>query len=195
MGGRGPPGVEGMKNAVLVLAFLLPLAACEKLPQAEAPSKEDSANLSFHGFKVRASHEGQMLWEAEAAYAKVYQQSHRAEAQQVTLTYFQNGRRVSQAWADRADMDLSDYDVKARGHVKVKGSNGVLLLTEQLDWDNTLQMATSPVKVRVERKGTVLTGWGMRADRALQDVRILREVEAEAQSVDELRQTGADFKK
>jgi LPS export ABC transporter protein LptC len=187
--------MKSAKPLFAAAALALLLGACEKMPMAaKAGKEEDTANLSFRGFKVRASHEGQMVWEAEALRAKVYQHSHRAEAEQVTMTYFQNGRRVSQAQADRADMDLKDYGVKARGHVRVKGSNGVLLLTEQLDWDNTLQMATSQGKVRVERKGTVLTGWGMRADRALQDVRILRDVQAEAQSVEELRKTGQDLK-
>jgi LPS export ABC transporter protein LptC len=183
------------RSYIAVAALALLVGACEKMPvAAKAGAEEDSANLSFRGFKVRASHEGQMVWEAEAEHAKVFQQAHRAEAEQVTMTYFQNGRRVSQAQADRADMDLRDYGVKARGNVRVKGDNGVLLLTQQLDWDNVHQLATSNAKVRVERKGTVLTGWGMRADRALQDVRILRDVQAEAQSVDDLRKTGQGLK-
>lgn len=179
-----------------VLALSLSLGACEKMPVAAAKGAagEEAANLSFRGFKVRASHEGQLVWEAEAVRAKVFQQANRAEAEQVLLTYFQNGRQVSQAWADRADMDLKDYGVKARGNVKVKGSNGVLLTTSQLDWDNVHQLATSNAKVRVQRKGSVLTGWGMRADRGLQDVRILRDVQAEAASVNELRQAGEGLK-
>jgi LPS export ABC transporter protein LptC len=187
--------MRALSSFFAVAALALLLSACEKMPvAAKGGAEEDTADLSFRGFKVRASHEGKMVWEAEADHAKVFQQTHRAEAVQVTLTYFQDGRQVSQAQADRADMDLKDYGVKARGNVRVKGSNGVLLLTEELDWDNVHQLATSNAKVRVERKGTVLTGWGMRADRGLQDVRILRDVQAEAKNVEELRKTGEGLK-
>ncbi len=183
-------------KALALLALVLGLGACEKKPLAggQASAPDDAANLTFQGFKVRASHEGQLVWEAEAERAKVFNQENRAEAAQVTLTYFQNGRQVSRAQADRADMDLKDYGVKARGNVRVKGRNGVLLTTSQLDWDNKLQIATSDVLVRVQRKGTVLSGWGMRADRALQDVRILHNVEAEASSVNELQDAGRGLK-
>ena len=188
-----------MKDKLLILLACVAclLSACEKMPVATntGPATGDSAaNLTFRGFKVRASHEGSLTWEAEALRAKVFQQANQAEAEQVTMTYFQNGRRVSQAQADRADINLKDYGVKARGNVRVTGSNGVVLLTQELDWDNAHQLATSNVKVRLERKGTVLTGWGMRADRALQDVRILHDVQAEAQSINELRKVGQGLK-
>jgi LPS export ABC transporter protein LptC len=176
---------------IAALALVLCLGACERAPLASgAVADTDAASLSFNGFKVRASHEGQLVWEAEAVRAKVYQRANRAEAEQVTMTYFQNGRRVSQAQADKADMDLKTYGVKAHGNVRVKGTNGVLLITSQLDWDNVKQEATSQARVRVERKGTVLTGWGLRADRALKDVRILADVQAEAANVDALRHVG-----
>ena len=105
------------------------------------------------------------------------------------LIPFQNGKPVSWAEAERADIDLKTYGVKARGDVKVRGRNGVVLTTTQLDWDNSTQIATSQAKVRVQRKGTVLTGWGLHADKALQDVRILRDVQAEASSVRDLRES------
>lgn len=178
-----------MKPFLLFLSLLALLPACEKMPVALTQSGvADSPSLSFRGFKVRASHEGVLVWEAEAVSAKVFQAAHQADASKVTMTYFQGGKAVSWAEADRADIDLKDYGVKARGNVRVKGQNGVILSTTQLDWDNVTQIATSKAKVRVQRKGTVLTGWGLRADRALQDVRILRDVQAEAESINTLRE-------
>lgn len=184
-----------MKRLCLLLLCAACLTACEKMPVAAAKAAgEEEANLSFHGFKVRASHEGVLVWEAEAVSARVYQAAHRALAQQVNMTYFQNGRPVSWAEADRADIDLKTYGVKARGDVKVRGRNGVVLTTTQLDWDNAAQIATSQAKVRVTRRGSVLTGWGFHADKALQDVRILRDVQAEASSVQELRRDSKGLK-
>ena len=184
-----------MKRLLFLLLCLACLPACEKMPVASAKAGgEEEANLSFRGFKVRASHEGLLVWEAEAVSAKVFQEAHKADAQHVNMTYFQNGKAVSWAEADRADIDLKTYGVKARGDVKVRGRNGVVLTTTQLDWDNAAQIATSAAKVRVQRKGAVLTGWGFRADKALQDVRILRDVQAEAASVQDLRENSKGLK-
>lgn len=183
-----------MKKIAFLLFCAVFLGACEKMPVASAKGGAEEANLSFRGFKVRASHEGLLTWEAEAVSAKVFQEAHKADAQRVNMTYFQNGKAVSWAEADRADIDLNTYGVKARGNVKVRGSNGVVLTTSQLDWDNAAQIATSPAKVRVQRKGTVLTGWGFKADKGLQDVRILRDVQAEASSVQELRDNSQGLK-
>jgi LPS export ABC transporter protein LptC len=181
--------------ALMCLGLALMSTACERAPLASGSVADtDGASLSFNGFKVRASHEGKLVWEAEAVRAKVYQQVNRAEAEEVTLTYYQNGRRVSQVQADKADMDLKTYDVKARGDVRVKGTNGVSLTTSQLDWDNVKQLATSQARVRVERKGTVLTGLGLHADRALKDVQILEDVQAEAASVGVLQHEGDGWK-
>jgi len=181
-----------IRAAGCLLALALALSACEKVPMAPAKvaGAEEPANLTFQGFKIRSSHDGKMVWEAEAVRAKVFQQVNKAQAEEVTLTYFQNGRKVSQVWADHADMNLKDHDVKARGHVIVKGRNGVVLTTSQLDWDNETQQATSPAQVTVKRHGTTVTGWGMRADRSLNDVQILSNVQAEADNMDDLRHAG-----
>ncbi len=180
-----------------LLTIMLALSACEKVPMAPAKvaGAEEPANLTFQGFKVRSSHDGKMVWEAEAVRAKVFQQVNKAQAEEVTLTYFQNGRKVSQVWADHADMNLKDHDVKARGHVIVKGRNGVVLTTSQLDWDNETQLATSPAQVTMSSAMALpLTGWGMRADRSLNDVQILSNVQAEADNVNDLRHAGDGLK-
>ena len=180
--------MSGRRLALLALVAAL-LAGCRKAPPPEDPLAEKAApSLGLNGFRVRASHQGQLLWEAKAVRAQVYRQSQRAEAEDVTITYYSHGRRVSTARADRARMDLKDYDVDAEGNVKVNGTNGVQLETPRLRWDNKAQRASSSAHVRLTRGATVLTGEGFTADKDLHDVQVLADVQAEAQSVRRLKE-------
>ncbi|HXC64224.1 MAG TPA: hypothetical protein VNZ67_07685, partial [bacterium] len=56
------------------------------------------------------------------------------------------------------------------------------------------QRATSQARVRLTRGGTVLTGLGFSADKDLHDVRVLADVQAEAVSVESLRQDAKSWK-
>jgi LPS export ABC transporter protein LptC len=182
--------------AVPLLALAWLAAGCEKMPLAVGQAgQQEEPSLTFRNFKVRASREGRLSWEAEAVRARVFQKEGKAQAEQMLMTYYRDGRAVSHASADRALMNLKTYDVRASGHVVVKGANKVTLSTTRLDWDNARQLATSDAKVRVQRPGVVLTGWGFRADRALDDVRILSDVQAEADSVKQLREESQKVKK
>jgi LPS export ABC transporter protein LptC len=181
----------------LALALAL-LQACRRAPApqsaAAAGASKAGSSLDLNGFHARASHLGALVWEAEAAQARVFRSEQRARGTDVTITYFSRGKKVSVARADHADLNLQDNDVDAQGHVVVHGTNGVLLETEKLHWDNTQQRATSQARVRLTRGGTVLTGLGFSADKDLHDVRVLADVQAEAVSVESLRQDAKSWK-
>jgi LPS export ABC transporter protein LptC len=185
-------------GAALALAGLACLPACRKAPPpqsaAAAQAAKAGSSLDLNGFHARASHLGALVWEAEAAQARVFRAEQRARGTDVTMTYFSRGRKVSVARADHADLNLQDYDMDAQGHVVVRGTNGVVLETEKLHWDNTLQRATSQSRVRLTRGGTVLTGLGFSADKDMHDVRVLADVQAEAASVQRLREDAKSWK-
>lgn len=180
---------------LLALAAVALLGACRRAPEPAAASGADKPSLTFQGFEARASHRGQLVWEAKAVSAEVYRQGEKAMAKDVTMEYFVNGRRVSTGRADRASMDLKLYDMDAEGNVVVHGANGVVLETPRLTWDNKRQRASSTAHVRLTRGGTVLTGKGFSADRSLGDVRILEDVQAEAVSVQQLRKEALKWPK
>lgn len=171
--------------ALLLLLALSP--ACRRAPQGEAAAGNEKPSLLFQGFGARASHQGELVWEARAVRARVFDAEQRAQAEEVEITYYVDGKAVSKARAKKARMDLGRYDVDAEGDVVLHGSNGVVLTTPRLKWDNRRQLATSSARVRVVRGGAVLTGRGFSADRALRDVRIFEDVQAEAVSVEQLR--------
>lgn len=188
-----------MKRHPLLLAVFAAaalLAGCRRAPTVDpAAGSTDKPSLIFQGFEARASHRGQLVWEAKAVRAKVYRQGQKAMAEDVTMDYFVKGKRVSTGHADRASMDLKAYDMEADGNVVVQGSNHVVLMTPHLTWDNKRQRASSNSSVRVLRGSTVLTGRGFSADRELHDVRIFQDVQAEASSVQELRKEAAGWPK
>jgi LPS export ABC transporter protein LptC len=166
----------------------LALWGCE--PPSQAPvagTKEELPSMVFEGFKARGSFKGVKQWEAEATRARVYQGSQNAKAEDVEITYFQGGRPVSRAKARHADIDLRDYDIDAEGDVIVRASNGVVLATERLSWDNSRQEVRTKERVKVWRGNSVLTGEGLVADRRLEKVEVQKDVKIETSSVKELR--------
>lgn len=177
----------------LLLALLALAPACRRAPQGPVNQGGERPSLVFQGFAARASHLGALVWEAQAARARVYDADQRAEAEDVTITYYSQGKPVSTARAARARMDLRRYDLEAEGDVRVRAANGVSLSTSRLRWDNARQRASSGARVRVVRGTTVLTGRGFTADRELRDVRILEDVEATAASVEQLRKEAATW--
>jgi|GEM_PF-2045468 LPS export ABC transporter protein LptC len=188
----------GRRLRVLGLAALALLPACRRAPAPQSAAAVEASkagsSLDLNGFHARASHLGAVVWEAEAAQARVFRSEQRARGTDVTITYFSHGRKVSVARADHADLNLQDNDMDAQGHVVVHGTNGVVLETEKLHWDNALQRATSQARVRLTRGGTVLTGQGFSADKDMHDVRVLNDVQAEAASVEGLRRDAKTWK-
>ncbi len=180
-----------MRLGLFFIVATLVLGACQRSSvPAVSEAKEAEPSLFFEGFRARGTEGGATLWQAQAVRARVFQGDQKAFGEDVTIIYFQNGRRVSTATALRAEIDMAGYDFKASGQVVVKGANGVVLRTEYLRWDHKRQRAVSDSKVRVERKDTVLTGEGLIADRTLEDVQVLRNVQVEATSVQSLRELG-----
>ena len=180
-----------MRALRLVLACgllgLAPVASRADRAPAKTPAA-DRPRLMFQGFRARASHDGALVWEARADRARVEHDGLRARAENVTVVYYKRGKVVSRARADAADIGLKDYDIEAEGAVELRSSDGIVLRTPHLFWDNRAQRVHSDSPVTVLRGRTKLTGVGFVADRDLRDVRILRDVHAEALSVRALRQ-------
>ena len=148
--------------------------------------------MVFQCFKARGSTKGVKQWEAEASQAKVYQGTQNAQAEDVQITYFQQGLAVSHARARHADINLKNYDIAADGDVVVRAQNGVVLATQQLNWDNARQEVSTRERVKVWRGNSVLTGQGLIADRRLEKVEVQKDVKIEGRSVKELRQLRSD---
>lgn len=176
------------KKLITVMLALACLVGCA--PPIEAPPARPSADtpsLIFEGFKARGSFKGVKQWEAVATRARVYNGTQTAIAEEVAITYFQAGKAVSHARADHANINLKNYDIVADGNVLVHAQNGVLLSTDKLSWDNTLQSVFTHSPVRVWRGRSVLTGRGLVADRKLEKVQVQEDVKIEAANVKELR--------
>ncbi len=176
----------------LAAALALLLCGCEKAPDVPVPGGEEQPSLIFTGFSARGTRLGVLEWEARAATAQVYSQKRLAHAQQVTIRYFQQGRQVSVAQADAAEIGTESHDILALGAVVLKARNGVVLETDRLRWDNQRQRVSTESWVRVTRQGSVLTGRGLTADRNLEDVVVREDVKISASSITDVRDQARD---
>jgi LPS export ABC transporter protein LptC len=86
------------------------------------------------------------------------------------------GKVISQVVGDSGLIRESTEDLHMYGHVVVKTDNDSRLETDSLYFDPQTDSIYTDEFVRISRPGDTLTGWGLQADRALNGLRILRQV-------------------
>ncbi len=180
----------GRLAACLLLAVL---PACEKLPSLPASSGPEKPSLVFDGFTAEGTRLGVKLWEAKAATAQVYNDKKMAKVQDVSIRYFQDGRVVSRARADDADINTQTNDILASGHVVLQARNGAVLYTSRLRWDQKRQRVSTDEYVKVVKGDSILTGKGLVADRQLENVVVKEDVRIFARNLGAVKKLGVDL--
>lgn len=183
-----------MKKILMAIALAF-VAGCEQAPQPRGKTGEEKPGLIFTGFTARGTRLGVLDWEASARTAQVYQARKLAEAQQVSIRYFQKAKLISQADADEAEINTQSNDILAMGNVRLSARNGVVLYTDRLSWDHRRQRLTTDSEVRVIRGTSELTGKGLVADRELTNVEIKENVRITSRSLKEARKLGQEVRR
>lgn len=167
--------------AAALVAASIWLAGCAKEEAGTAQTVEQRlpdqviSNFSLDETAGR----GQKEWTFEAHKAFVYEKRNVLEAELVKVTFFdERGGVRSVITAREGKIDSSSRDMEAKGEVVVTGSDGVVLKTESLTWQNKARRIVSEDSVTVIRRGDVLTGWGFRGDPDLGQFEILRGMRA-----------------
>lgn len=172
---------------------LLGLAGCEKLPSLPLPGALEKPSLVFDGFTATGTRLGEKLWEARAATAQVFNDKKLARVQNVSIRYFKNGKVVSRARADEADLNTQTEDIAAQGNVVLQAQNGAVLYTSRLRWDQKHQRVSTEDWVKVVKEDSILTGKGLIADRDLEDVVVKENVQIFARNLGAVKQLGTEL--
>jgi LPS export ABC transporter protein LptC len=181
--------------STLICALIVFLAGCERAPQAPNQQGEEKPGLIFTGFTARGTRLGVLDWEASARTAQVYQTRKLAEAQQVSIRYYQKSKQISQADADEAEINTQSNDILAMGNVRLSAKNGVVLYTDRLQWNHRKQLLTTDSAVRVIRGNSELTGKGLVADRELANVEVKENVRITSRNLKEVRKLGQEVRR
>lgn len=175
MGAR--PRLTGL---LAILTVLLAAACGPSGVDREGPGEE--AGLPVQETKVRKWVEyrgGKMAWEFRGDVVRYYKDPERVEADGVIVDFYDDEEEyASTLTAESGSIDRGTSDMVARGGVVVDARNGTRLETERVRWDNENETITTDEFVTIIRGKRRITGWGLRADPALEKTEILRDVVA-----------------
>lgn len=175
---------------IVVLAWFP--AGCGQEPQpsinlSPAVNKAQEPNLMFEGFHMVSTRGRVREWDFFARAAQIFEKNNMARAQDIKIVYWRNGKPVSTLTAHRGFVRTDTRDTRAEKDVVMVSSEGVVLHTELLHWDNQKGKLYTDLPVTIERGNTVMTGVGMRADQELKHVEVLSHVNIKARSIKELK--------
>lgn len=194
-GREKPKPSQGLRCAVSVwfgLGLLLAAGCGNEPPKIRLAAISNGAagpTMLFEGFHMVATRGNKLEWEFYARAAQVYEKIRVAKAQDIRVVYWRNNEVVSTLTARRGVIQTDNNNLRAEDNVEMISKEGVRLLTERLQWDQVRQKIYTDLPVRVERKGSILTGVGLETDSELKQLDVLSHVKINVPSVKELRKT------
>jgi LPS export ABC transporter protein LptC len=154
-------------------------AASPALPAAEFPDQEVS------DFAITETDQGRVEWKLYARDASTYSARNLIVAHAVRIDFFdEQGARSSELVAREGEINQRTRNMIARGDVVLATRDGTRLSTQELRFLNDVQKIVVPddQKVRVEKGGDVLTGYGFESDPDLTRFEFKRQVRATVRS-------------
>jgi LPS export ABC transporter protein LptC len=170
------------KVALCVLIASLVGAGCGGQRRVgPAGSTGELPDQEVSDFAVTETDQGSPLWTLHARYAATYNARNMVTARSVRVDFFdEKGERTSTLTSREGDLNQRTHDMTARGNVVLQTTEGTRLSSEELKFLNREQRVMVPddVLVRVERAGSVLTGYGFESDPELRHYEFKRQVRA-----------------
>ena len=154
-------------------------AASPALPASEFPDQEVT------DFAITETDQGRIEWKLYARDAATYSARNVIIAHVVRIDFFdEEGARSSELVARQGEINQRTRNMTARGDVVLATRDGTRLSTQELRFLNDVQKIVVPddQKVRVEKGGDVLTGYGFESDPGLTRFEFKRSVRATVRS-------------
>ena len=176
-----------MKKLLLLISLALALACAETdLPQ-HVETDESYPDTQLDDANIVFTEDGQVTVRLLAEHIDRWNKQDSTEADTVQLYFYDdNGNQSSSLTADRGLIREKTEKVSVFGNVVAVNEDSTILHTESLHWDPETQLITTEDFVEIERAdGDVLTGYGLRGDRMLQQLEILRDVKGTVHKIPE----------
>jgi LPS export ABC transporter protein LptC len=169
------------------LALLLGVLAGCGTRRSPVPSRAagELPDQEVSDFVLTETDEGAPQWKLYARYAATYNVRNVIVARTIRVDFFDEQATVSsELTAREGEIRLQTRDMTARGNVVMQTREGTRMSTQVIHFLNREQKIVSPVeqRVRVERAGDVLTGYGFESDPGLRHFEFKRKVEATVQT-------------
>jgi LPS export ABC transporter protein LptC len=188
--GRSSPRWRGLRPEAVsfaALALLLLAAAGCGAKRSSVPSQAtgELPDQEVSDFVLTETDQGAPQWKLYARYAATYNARNVIVARSIRVDFFdEQGAATSELTAREGEIQLQTRDMTARGNVVLQTREGTRMSTQEMRFLNRQQLIVSPPeqKVRVERAGDVLTGYGFESDPALKRFEFKRKVQATVQT-------------
>jgi LPS export ABC transporter protein LptC len=160
--------------------FLALLLGCGQGPRSvPGPASGELPDQEVSDFVVTETDAGRPQWTLYSRDAAIYNPRNTIVARGVRVDFFdEQGKQNSTLTAREGEINQRTRDMVARGNVVLQTTEGTRMSTEELRFLNQKQRIVSDMLVRVEGKGTVLTGVGFESDPGLKHYEFKRKVQA-----------------
>lgn len=166
--------------ALLLLTFGIALVGCKDDQNPQTRSSENDSLLpdsDMEGARIYMYDRSIVTAEINAKRVRKFESLDSTMAYVLKIDLFNDqGEVISQVVGDSGLIRESTEDLHMYGHVVVITDNQSRLETDSLYFDPQTDSIYTDEFVRISRPGDTLTGWGLQADRALNGLRILRQV-------------------
>lgn len=162
---------------VLVAAGLVfSLSSCGIKFRTHINKSREFADLILGDFKyIAADNSGKREFEIKASEALMYQARNEVFLYNLAMSFYNDKNKLrSFVSANSGYINKQTMNVFAEGKVKILGENQAMLEANKVYWDNARKLFyTDPEElVTIRRGNTVVTGYKLLADNALQEVQL-----------------------
>lgn len=131
-------------------------------PAPSPPAIDSLAQMLTRDFRHVETRLNRTVWILEAAVAEVFEK--KARLQRVKLTYYGSNEKPVVVTGRRARVDLDQWNAELSGDIRVVGSDGSVLKTDRLVWDNRTERLSAPLPVKYRTERLDVSGRGMTAN-------------------------------
>ena len=146
---------------------------------------EDIPNYVIEGFRLMSTDKGKKEWEIEGKNAQVFEMKKKIFVQNFIMKTFESSGAYSTTTGKRAVIQTDTNFMEVNERVKYTASNGMVLKTEKLFWDNSLKKIYTDEQVIIIKGESILKGIGFESDASMQNMVIKKQVRLTASDIEE----------
>jgi LPS export ABC transporter protein LptC len=162
-----------LRLAASLVVFGLSLAGCEGRGPAGENRSSSRPDQEIQGFTLTQTQDGRKVWALRARQALVFEESDRVEASGVTVDFYgEEATLQSTLTASNGVIMRRTNAIEVQGNVVVSATDGTVLTTDRLVWDERTGKIRSDHAVRVTKGNDVMTGSAMEADPDLKNLKV-----------------------
>jgi len=145
-------------------------------PLSSGTADSTASRQETVALKVVETTLGDQKWILTAERAVHHEERDVTDLEGLTVTFFdEEGREASVLNAEIGEADRKRRHLVAKRNVTVRSTEGYLLETEVLEWDNERRKILSDEPVRITQGANIYTGVGLVSDPGLEQFEILRD--------------------